>query len=220
MSGATSAETVDTPFEFLAPLSVCLDVRHANAYLALQPVRALAAELGTAVDWLPFPVSPPKGPPAQADDRGARHRRAMAEHQAREVAVYARLQGLTIEQPFRRGDAAPAALGHLWLRATSPEAVPDYLARLFEGYWSLSLDVADPVAIARLLGALGHDADAFAAFAAGTGPTDLARLRRRLVAAGVFTVPSLVVKDEVFVGRAHLPMVRWLLNDRQGPLPI
>lgn len=207
------------PFEFRAPLSVCVDVRHANAYLALRPVQALAAELGIAVDWLPFPLPPPRDAPA-GDDRGARHRRARAAYQRREVAVYAEAQGLVVGQPLQRGDAMAAALGHLWLRNAAPQSVPEFLARVFEGYWQASLDASDPAAIARLLKSLDHDPATFAGFADGSGRDELAALRGELVAAGVFSVPSLVVDGEVFVGRAHLPMVRWLLTGRVGPAPI
>lgn len=210
------------PYAFRAPLAVCLDVRHPQAYLALAPVQSLAAELGIAVEWLPFPVRPPQGPPpvTAGDDRGTRHRRARALFQARDVAVHAGLQGLTIEQPFRTGDATAASLGHPWLRDRAPEVVPAYLARLFERFWRGSLDAASSGAIAGLLSELGQPAAEYERFAGGAGPAELESLRAALVAAGVFTVPSLVAAGEVFVGRAHLPMVRWLLTDRAGPPPI
>lgn len=210
------------PYAFRTPLAVCLDVRHPQAYLALAPVQSLAAELGIAVEWLPFPARPPQGPPpaTAGADRGTRHRRARAVFQARDVAVHAELQGLTIDQPFRTGDAAAASLGHLWLRDRAPELVPAYLARLFERFWRSSLDAASTGAIAGLVSELGQPAGDYEQFAGGPGPAELERLRAALVAAGVFTVPSLVAAGEVFVGRAHLPMVRWLLTDRTGPPPI
>ena len=38
--------------------------------------------------------------------------------------------------------------------------------------------------------------------------------------AGVFETPAYLVDGEVFLGRAHLPMVRWILSNRAGPPPI
>ncbi|MDZ7667963.1 MAG: DsbA family protein [Gammaproteobacteria bacterium] len=200
------------PHVFSAPLSVCVDVRHPLAYLALQPVQDLARELGIDVDWLPFPAAGLKPPPA-GDDRGSRHRRHRARYQAEEIQRYAGVQGLTIGQPFRNDDTTAAALAHLWLREHSPESVPDFLGELFRRFWDGSLDSADPRAVGALLEAHDTDVEKFQAFVRGPGPAALAALRERLVAAGIFAVPSLVAADEVFVGRAHLPLVRRLLTE-------
>ncbi len=208
------------PFPFTAPLTVCVDVRHPQAYLALGPVRALAEELAVAVDWLPFPAAPMKPPPAPSGDRGSRHRRARARYQEMDLARYAAAQGIALSDPYRDDDSTPASLGLLWLRAHAPDKAADYLQQVFAGFWEKRLDVEDPAAVGRIVAGLGEDAAGFAALAAGPGPADLAALRERLVAAGVFGVPSLVVEDEVFVGRAHLPMVRWRLSGRTGPAPI
>lgn len=200
------------PYVFSAPLSVCVDVGHPLAYLALQPVQHLARELGIDVDWLPFPAAGLKPPPT-GDDRGSRHRRHRARYQAEEIQRYAGVQGLTIRKPFRDEDTTPAALAHLWLREHSPESVPEFLEELFRCFWDGSLDSADPRAVGALLAAREMDAEAFEVFFSGPGPAALAALRERLVAAGIFAVPSLVAADEVFVGRAHLPLVRRLLTE-------
>jgi len=200
------------PYVFGAPLSVCVDVRHPLAYLTLQPVQHLARELGIDVDWLPFPAAGLK-PPRAGDDRGSRHRRHRARYQAEEIQRYAGVQGLTIREPFRDEDTTPAALAHLWLREHSPALVPDFLVELYHRFWDGSLDGADPRAVAALLEAQDADMNNFAAFVRGPGPAALAALRERLVAAGIFAVPSLVAADEVFVGRAHLPLVRRLLTE-------
>ena len=38
--------------------------------------------------------------------------------------------------------------------------------------------------------------------------------------AGVFDVPSYSLDGEIFLGRQHLPMIRWLLSDRRGQPPV
>lgn len=200
------------PYRFTAPLSVCVDPRHALAYLALQPVQALAGELAIDIDWLPFPAPGLKPPPAPAPDRGTRHRRARARYQASEIQRYADVQGVTIREPFRDADSTPALLGHLWLRQQAAVYLPEYLQRVFRGHWEVTLDIASPAAVADVLEGLGLDSEPFLAFLHGPGPAALNDLRHRLVAAGVFTVPSLIAEGEVFVGRAHLPLLRRLLS--------
>lgn len=212
------------PYRFTAPLTVCVNVVHPLAFLAFGPVRALAGELGVAVEWLPFPAPPPRPAPdlsPGADtDRGTRHRIARARYQASEIQRYADAQGLTLRDPLRQADPAPSCLGHLWLLQQAPERVPAFLETLFRGHWAGDFDGSDPSRVAGVVGDLTGDGAGFPSFAAGPGPAALADLRARLVAAGVFAVPSLVVEDEVFVGHAHLPLVRWRLTGRVGPAPV
>lgn len=209
------------PFTFEAPLTVCVDVKRPEAYLALDPVLALAEELDITVDWLPFPVAalkpPPEGDPA---DRGVRHRQLRARYLEADLTRYAAARGLSLEGIYRDPDTTPASLAMLWLRDAAAHRLPAFLERLFAGYWRGALDVAQLDVLTELLDGIGEPATEFLAFAAGPGSAALASLRERLVSAGVFAVPSLVVEDEVFVGRAHLPMVRWRLTGRAGPPPI
>lgn len=216
----TDGTTEVDPFQFPARLTVCVDVKHPHAYLALAPVRRLAAELGVDVDWLPFPAAALQPPPEHGEDRGSRHRRFRARYLEADVQRYAAVQGLVIRGLYRAPDSTPAAVGLLWLRQHAPQLCADYLERMFAGYWDEQLDVEDPGAVGAVLEALGQSPAAFATFAAGPGPAELVSLRERLVSAGVFTVPSLVVDGEVLVGRAHLPMARWLLAGRSGALPV
>lgn len=208
------------PFVFSAPLSVCVDVKHPQAYLALGPVKALADELAVAVDWLPFAAPAMKPPPEPGPDRGSRHRHARARYQELDLQRYAEVQGLTIREPYRSPDSSLPLLALSWLRERAPGRTFELLQRVFAGYWTRTLDIEDAGAIGAIVADLGEDPAAFTAFVRSGGPESLASLRRALVAAGVFTVPSLVVENEVFVGRAHLPMVRWLLTGRSGPPPV
>jgi hypothetical protein len=38
--------------------------------------------------------------------------------------------------------------------------------------------------------------------------------------AKAFEAPAYVVGDEVFIGRAHLPMIEWLYRGRTGAPPV
>ena len=199
--------------------TVLLDVRSPGGYLALHPTRALSRELGTPIDWLPIQVPPlqPPSEPGPDDDRGTRHRRYRAEALAREIAVYAEAQGLVMRDPYRAPDPTAVHLGWLWLRERSPDALFGFLARAFRAYWALELDSADPAAVAPLL---GEHADGYREWCEDDGPATARLLAETLKERGLFGSPTHLVAEEVFLGRQHLPMIRWILEGRSGRGPI
>jgi 2-hydroxychromene-2-carboxylate isomerase len=205
-----------------ARLTVALDVRHPLAYLALGPGIAFGRELGLAIDWLPFAAQPlrPPSKPAPDDDRSIHHRRHRANMIAREIAVYGAAQGLRIEEPYRDAPADALHLAWLWVRDRAPEALEPFLVEVFRRYWALELEAADLDAVAKGVEAAGHDGAGFLAWAGSDGPAALERVADGLAGAGVSAVPSYLVGDELFLGRQHLPMIRWILAGRAGPVPI
>ena len=205
-----------------AALRVVLDLRHPLAYLALRPARDFGREMGIEVDWLPLDGTPLRAPstPAADDDRGIRHRRHRAHMIAREIAVYTQVQGLTVREPYRDGPAQAAHLAWLWVRARAPGALPPFLEELFRRYWALELDANDPAGIGDLLRTLGLDCADFEAWTAREGAGERERVATFLREAGVDQVPAYLIEDEIFYGRQHLPMIRWILGGRAGPGPI
>jgi 2-hydroxychromene-2-carboxylate isomerase len=203
-------------------LRVVLDVRQPLAYLALRPAIAFAREMAIDIDWLPLDGEPLRAPstPGPDDDRGVRHRRHRARAIAREIAIYAEAQGLVVRQPYRSGSARAANLAWLWVRARSPGSLPAFLEELFRRYWALELDAGDPADAIDVLRALGLGSADFDRFAADEGPREAERVAKALREAGVHQTPAYLLEDEVFLGRQHLPMIRWILNGRAGPPPI
>lgn len=200
------------PFAPTAPLAVVLDVKSPESYLALAPTRALLSELGIAAQWLPT-VAPQRRPPPAGDDRAARHKRLRAAYHEQDIARYAKLQGLNLQDTFRTADSTLAGMGMLAAQAHSDVALQAYLDTAFEGYWTGELNIEDAEEIALALAIAGvptfeQDAEGFAS------------LQASLAAAGVFAAPTYLVGGEAFLGRAHLPMIRWLLTGREGPGPI
>jgi len=204
-----------------ARVSVLLDVRHPLAYLALGPARALGEELALAFDWLPLAVPPLKPPsePAADDDRGVRHRRFRAQAIAREIEIYGAAQGLVLSDYYREGDAHAANLAWLWVRARHRPRLPDFLTELFRAHWARELDPADAEAVARLVEKLGVDSDGLRVWSESEGRIAAEALASELRDFGLFQVPAFVVDDEVFYGRQHLPMIRWILGGRVGVPP-
>jgi len=204
-----------------APLTVLLDVRHPLAYLALHPTLALAESLSLEVNWLPFTV-PSLRPPSAAqpgDDRGIRHRRYRAQALAREIDTYANAQGLVVRDFYRDGDTGPANLGWLWVRARHPARLPAYLVELFRSYWCLELDPSSVEQVAGLLDGLELDGPGFSAWSAAEGSGAVEALQAEIREQGLYQVPGYWLEDEVFYGRQHLPMIRWILSGRSGPTP-
>jgi len=203
-------------------VTVLLDVRHPLAYLALGPAIALGVSEGIEINWLPLATPPLHAPsiPAANDDRGIRHRRARATAIAREIEVYAAAQGLVVREYYRNAEAGAAHLGSLWVRDRHPEQHVPYLRESFRAYWALELDASSTRAVAALLDRMDADGSGFLAWATGDGPGEAAALEDALRNYGLFGVPAYIVEDEVFYGRQHLPMIRWILRGRSGPGPI
>jgi 2-hydroxychromene-2-carboxylate isomerase len=221
-----------------ARLTVCIDFKSPFAYLAMQPTYALEDELreeqkdelkdqqkdepGISIDWQPLIVAPmtePTGVPEGAD-RGARHRHLRRQYVARDVLRYAEVRGLRLGNIFRAPDSSIAAMGLLFCKKQPRDVQRRYMDLVFEGYGSETLDIEDPLAIATALSEAGMDADGFEAFSTDVGPGALADAQQDLLESGIGNAPAYLLGDEVFIGRQHLPMIRWLLMDRQGPPPI
>lgn len=215
--GGAGASRIDE-----AVLSVLLDVRHPLAYLALGPARTFGAEHGLTLNWLPLqvPTLRPPSPPGPDDDRSVRHRRARAEAIAREVATYADVEGLVLRETYRDAPAPAVERAWLWVRERAPERLEDFLEAVFRAYWAVELDPGDADAVARIVDRKAGVAEGFREWAVGQGATTAAALAEELAGRGLRNVPAYVVEGEVFYGRQHLPMIRWLLGGRRGPGPI
>lgn len=198
-----------------------LDLRDPFSYLALGPAIELATQADSA-DWLPVrrhTLLPPS-PPSMEDDRGIQHRRARAQMIAREIAIYAERQDITVGSPYRDGHADAAYTAWLWVRATAPDRLPTFLKAVFEAYWAEDLDPEEQGEIFRLVERLDLDGSQYREWASSQGATRLRTVESLLQEAGISQSPAYLVEDEIFYGRQHLPMIRWILEGRQGAGPI
>lgn len=205
-----------------ARLSVLLDLRSPASYLALPDAIELGRERGLAINWLPLETAPLK-PPGSAGpdaDRGARHRRYRAEAIAREIAVYGGAQGLVLKDLYRDAPVDAAVLAWLWVRARVPARLPEFLGELFRAYWAVEIDGRDAASLAAKVDRVAADGAAYRAWSRAEGPARAAALQETLSERGLFGVPGYLIDGEVFVGRQHLPMIRWILDGRPGRGPI
>jgi 2-hydroxychromene-2-carboxylate isomerase len=214
--------TGDHAHTFDAALTVCIDFKSPQCFLAKDPTYSLADEVGLEIDWLPLITAQMTLPPKPTDgDRGARHRRARAEYAKRDIERYAEQRGLVIRDVYRPPvDSSWAAIGLLWVKSEAPDRTRAYLDETFARYWRGELDVEDASAIVGVAGSSGIETDGLIDYLHGAGASALEELQVRLREAGLTNVPGYLVKGEVFIGRQHLPMIRWLLMDKRGPAPI
>jgi len=203
-------------------LSVLLDLRQPLAYLALHPTIELAREEGLEINWLPIRV-PPLNPPSKErpdDDRGLRHRRLRAQAIAREIETYANVQGLVLRDYYRDANPTAAYVGWLWLREQRRERLEDYLVEVFRAYWALELDPGDVSGISKVIEEFDADAAGFEVWAVDRGLASASALAEELSKRGIPGAPAYLIDGEVYLGRQHLPMIRWMLGGRVGPGPI
>ena len=186
---------------------LALDFTSAQSLLALEPATVVARESGVELRLLPFEVQSGLIP-AQSDPESvaAQHFRLRSEYKRKDEERYAKLQGFTrLVRPI----GVDPKLAHLGLLIANQHGVGTEFARhVFRGLWSGELLIEDERVVCDALGEVGVE-----------GPPSLAELyeqleaiRQYLTNQEVDTVPTFLVDGERFVGREHLPMVRWMLR--------
>jgi 2-hydroxychromene-2-carboxylate isomerase len=209
------------------PLIVYLDFKSPYAYLAWQPTRQIACELGIAVDWRPFVLDIPSylgSARLDAAGRVAEQRRSAEQWSGVKYAYfdcrrYANLRNLTVRGTVKIWNTDLAAVGMLWARGQGDAVLERYVDGVYPPFWRRELDVEDPAVIRRLLIDAGADLAGFDAYASGAGAVANQALQQAAFDAGIFGVPTFVAAGERYFGREHLPRLRWLLSGESGPAP-
>ena len=197
-------------------IAFAFDYISTASLLAFKPTCALADELDVPIEWLPVPGNArPAGVGAKRGNESVseRHSRVRAEYVAMDVARYARWQGIEINRDANGVDSALACAGGLW--ADRHGVAPEYHRQVFTEFWAGRLDIENGATLRSVLDALG---------APGFDDRDfeapLAAHKASVANRGVHTLPAYLVEEQLFVGRAHLPMIRWMLQGRDGPGPL
>jgi 2-hydroxychromene-2-carboxylate isomerase len=203
-------------------LTILLDIRNPYSYLGIEPALALAEESGLEINWLPLKAQPLKAPslPHADDDRGIRHRRNRAEAMANEIAIYAAAQGLEIRDYYREPDPDTFHQCWLWLHENDPALIAAFLREAFRAYWASQLDLSHVAAIEAPLTSAGASYAGLKDWLEEHGPTRAAALREFVGHHGRYGMPCYLIEDEIIYGRQHLPLIRWILNERKGQAPI
>ncbi|MXY54818.1 MAG: hypothetical protein F4Y41_00230, partial [Gammaproteobacteria bacterium] len=198
-----------------AVIGFAFDYASTASLLAFAPTCTLADELGVPIEWLPMPgaTRPVVGANRSDESVSERHSRVRAEYVAMDVARYARWRGIEINRDANGVDSALACAGGLW--ADRHGVARAYNQHVLTEFWAGRLDIEDGTTLKSVLdglGAPGFDDESFEA--------PLAAHKASVEDRGVHTLPAYLVEEQVFVGRAHLPMIRWILQGRDGPGPL
>ena len=190
------------------------DFTSVDCWLAFVPTCRLADELQVPVNWLPMCVPAKVVPDAKENESvPERHARVRAEYMASENARYAGRLGVPLKRTGAGVDSWLAAAATI--RATEQGVGREFVERVFRGFWEGELDIESAAAVTGILdelGAAGFDLDG--------GARRLGELREELAERGVFGIPTYLVEGQMFMGREHLPMIRWLLTGQEGPGPL
>ena len=221
------------PFQSDADLIVYVDFKSPYAYLAKDPVYTIADELGIDVDWRPLTLDIPSYlGSARLDDKGKviESQRTPAQwasvrYAYRDAKRYASLKGIRLLGTTKIWDSSLAGIGMTWAKRYGTSVLRGYLDRTYERFWKRELDIERLDVVTDVLREAGADVGGFAEYATGSGRAEHDAMQPAIFDAGIFGVPSFVVpsdseqRGELFWGREHLPMVRWLLSGKRGPAP-
>jgi 2-hydroxychromene-2-carboxylate isomerase len=197
-------------------LTVYVDVKSPYAYLALAPTRALCAEHGVAIDWLPYVLDIPSYLGAARVDAvtGELLENERSEAQWRKVRYaymdvrrQANRAGLVIRGTQKIWSTGLASIALLYARERAPERVDAFLDAIFPPFWRRELDAESADVLAAKLREAGVDPRGFEDFAAVDGREQLDAVMTEAHARGVFGVPSFLWNGELFWGREHLPLI-------------
>ncbi len=210
-----------------APLIVYIDYKSPYAFIAKDPTYAIADQLGIEVDWRPLTLDIPSYlGSARLDDKGkvAQSNRTPQQwsgvkYAYRDARRYAALSDYTLRGTTKIWDSSLASIGMSWVKAQGPVALRRYSDIVYERFWKRELDIENPAVIEGLIAEAGAEIDGFVDYLQADGRRYHDEMQARIFAAGVFGVPSYVVEGELFFGREHLPMVRWLLEGKKGNAP-
>lgn len=214
------------PLQSASPLIVYMDVKSPFAYLAKDPSWQLETDFGIQIDWRPLTLNIPsflgsakvdKAGKVVEENRTPRQWQSVR-YEYMDAKRYARLKDIKVYGPKKIWDSALAGIGLLWNRADRG-ALRRYMDVVYERFWLRQMDIEDPEVVADAVAEAGGDRAGFLDFLHGEGRRQHDQLQAALHPAGVFGVPTYVIEGEVFFGREHLPMVRWLLGGREGPAP-
>jgi 2-hydroxychromene-2-carboxylate isomerase len=215
------------PFASDAPLIVYIDFKSPYAFIAKDPTYALGEVLGIDIDWRPLTLDIPSYlGSARLDDKGkvVESQRTATQWTAvkyayRDARRYAALEGYTLRGTVKIWDTSLAHIGMMWAKQHGDVVLRAYLDNFYERFWRREVDAEDRAVIEGLLGEAGAGVAGFAAYADGEGRAEHDAQQTAIFDAGIYGVPSYVVDGQLFFGREHLPMIRWLLMGKKGPAP-
>ena len=210
-----------------SPLIVYLDVKSPYAFVSVKPTLTLEQELGLQFDWRPYTLDIPsylgsarkdKGEVVESSGRSPKIWNAIR-YAYMDARRYAELQGYALKGTEKIWDSSLANMGILFVNLHFRDRIAAYLEAVFPPFWRRELDIEDIEVIKDCLKAAGVDSSNFQTFVTGAGKRMHDHILDHRFDAGMYGVPTYVLDNSVFFGREHLPYIRWVLSEKQGPAP-
>lgn len=197
------------------------------SWLALQPTAELARNLGIKIDWRPVVETVKNLPdsnlkPGEDDPLAAyKARRAVARQGAtrRERERQCERLNIKVSDTYREVDPLLVSLGLIWINERDADQVPEFLDAACRYLYTRQGDDQDVDQITQLISGAGVSSDGFSSFVHDQRET-LLEQQTTLIDDGILGAPTYLVEDQIFLGREHLPLIRWMLTGRQGQPPV
>lgn len=198
------------------------------SYLMLEPLKQLQADIGVDIGFVPMlsTLGDVSGSNVKQGDEDplatykARRKEARRRAANRERERQCGMLGLSVEQGCRNINPLALSLGLAWANHLADSAaIWRFVEIAFRKTFHDMADVESFDGVERLLEQAGIPVDRFSeAFMAEAG--SLQDSQDDLLEKGILSSPTFEVDGEVFQGREHLPLIRWLLSGREGPPPV
>jgi 2-hydroxychromene-2-carboxylate isomerase len=187
-------------------ITLYIDFKSPQAYLALKPTLQLAEEENLEIDWQPYRSKQPTIVPQQGNEtRGETHVRVRQQQRHQTCLKYAALQDIPMVFPAVPGSTDCALAALLYVGAAPLE----FIRAAFEAYWKQGLDLDNAAVVAELLLASDHDPTSFLS---ADYAQALEECQASAVELGVFDTPMYLLEGQLFLGREQLPWIKSLLN--------
>ena len=186
-----------------------IDFKSPYAYLAIAPTRLLERDYDVKLDWMPLTLNIPDYLDAVETRRPHAWRRVRYSYM--DARRLANRVGLTIRGPQKIFDTRIASIALMY--AKGKPGFDRFVDLTFEKFFKRELDIENEPAMAALLAEAGIDAGGFGAYLQGPGSAQHDSDRIKTEDSGVFGVPSLVIRGEIFWGGDRIDLVRERLSE-------
>ena len=178
-----------------------IDFKSLECFLAIEPIILLAEEFGVAIDWRPFEKRMLEIPTQVEDETVTQtHKRVRGESRRRLGLHYASVRGYEIAKEPSTQDSTKALMRLYQISGNRTE----FVKHAFDACWLENKNLDD----SNLLDKICLEASAV------HDPTKNGFEESQAIAeeAGLFDAPTFVINGQLFMGRAHIPWMRELLQ--------
>jgi 2-hydroxychromene-2-carboxylate isomerase len=195
----------------MSEVEIWFDVVCPYAYLASTQIEAIAARTGAALRWEPMLLGGVFRAIQQSNDPNLTMSEAKRLHTARDLERWSELFDVPLRKPKDHPRRTVLAMRAI-CAAGEPERVRAIHA-LFAAYWARGEDVSEPAVVIAALDGAGLAGASLVERADEPDIKDeLRRRTERAVLKGIFGVPTMFVKDEMFWGQDRLDWVERALS--------